>query len=182
MALINNKLTTAGKKINANSMVSGAADYIQFTKLAIGDGYTSQSLETMTNLIHTIATLNINVSVTDTNKVKVKGVFNNSTITENFYYRELGLYAIDKVTGEEVLYAYGNAGDVAELIMASSQSAVVEKEISLIITIDNANTVVMSINSGVYALQKDLEEVSSQLGEKVSKTKADITYYVSDGI
>ena len=46
--------------------------------------------------------------------VTVGGVFTNDQTNDGFYYRELGLYADDPDEDVgEVLYCYGNCGDLA---------------------------------------------------------------------
>ncbi|MFA9464034.1 MAG: phage tail protein [Velocimicrobium sp.] len=170
MALINNKLTNAGKRIIADSIASGEENYIKFTKIALGDGTTSHEWTTLANLIHTVSNIaiqKVKASGDSNDNVTVRGIFTNTELISAFYFRELGLYAIDKTTGNEVLFSYGNAGDNAEEIPLSS-SKMVEKIIDLVITVSNTSSVSLTVASSVYASKEDLEDAIDVLASKVN--------------
>ncbi|MBS1384437.1 MAG: hypothetical protein HPZ90_08585, partial [Flavonifractor sp.] len=89
----------------------------------------------------------------DDGKVIIGGLYSNASITEAFYFRELGLYAqlqlADGSFSEEVLYAYANAGSSADL-MATASSAVIEKQIDLVTWIGSDTQIDLTIESGAY--------------------------------
>ena len=78
--------------------------------------------------------------------------------TEGFYYRELGLYAEDPDPEVgEVLYCYGNCGDLAEWIPPSGGATIVEKTIDIVTAIGTATNVTAYIPADAYATKEDYE-------------------------
>lgn len=101
------------------------------------------------------------------------GTFKNTNIEQGFYLRELGLYAIDPDTQDEVLFAYVNYGEGAEYI---NNSIAERKEYfyDLIVTVDNAENVTIVVNqSSAYITEKELQEEVERLTNLIN-TKSDI--------
>ena len=74
------------------------------------------------------------------------------------YYRELGLYAEDPDPEVgEVLYCYGNCGDLAEWIPPSGGATIVEKTIDIVTAIGTATNVTAYIPADAYATKEDYE-------------------------
>lgn len=146
---------------------------LNFTRMAVGDGFSydttvAKGYKTLVNEV-----LNIDITKSETlsaSSVKVTSVFKNTDAQKEFYYREVGLYAQDPDTGEEILYAYGNRNDAAELITPSG-SSVITKQLAFIISVGNSANVTFKVNAGVYALQEDLTTVQISLHE-LNSTKA----------
>ncbi|MFQ8758054.1 MAG: hypothetical protein ACLSAF_00085 [Intestinimonas sp.] len=108
----------------------------------------------MTAVATPVVQLSINKKrASDDGKVIIGGIYSNASITEAFYFRELGLYAqlqlVDGSFSEEVLYAYANAGSSADL-MAAASSAVIEKQIDLVTYIGSDTQIDLTIESGAY--------------------------------
>ena len=77
---------------------------------------------------------------------------------QGFYYRELGLYAEDPDPEVgEVLYCYGNCGDLAEWIPPSGGATIVEKTIDIVTAIGTATNVTAYIPADAYATKEDYE-------------------------
>ena len=77
---------------------------------------------------------------------------------EMFLYRELGLYAEDPDPEVgEVLYCYGNCGDLAEWIPPSGGATIVEKTIDIVTAIGTATNVTAYIPADAYATKEDYE-------------------------
>lgn len=73
-------------------------------------------------------------------------------------YRELGLYAEDPDPEVgEVLYCYGNCGDLAEWIPPSGGATIVEKTIDIVTAIGTATNVTAYIPADAYATKEDYE-------------------------
>ena len=116
-AFINNDITAAGLLVLAKGV---AGQQINYTKIVLGDGYLEegQTPRSLTGVVSPKATIDITKCVVNGDgTVTVGGVFTNDQTNDGFYYRELGLYADDPDEDVgEVLYCYGNCGDLAEWI------------------------------------------------------------------
>ena len=144
-AFINNDITTAGLIVLAKGV---AGQKINYTKIVLGDGYLEegQTPRTLTGVVSPKATVDIT-------KLKTNG-----DETEGFYYRELGLYAEDPDPEVgEVLYCYGNCGDLAEWIPPSGGATIVEKTIDIVTAIGTATNVTAYIPADAYATKEDYE-------------------------
>lgn len=127
---------------------------IEFTKFKVGDGFiTDENLSELNDLVNVIDEIPIESTDVLEDNGQVSMVFNGKVhqIKEDFYFRELGLYAIDPETNKEVLYAYLNKGEDAALIPMISNQAAVQEAVSMIVTIGNAANVVVNYkdNSGL---------------------------------
>lgn len=165
---------------------------IEFTKLKVGDGFiTDQNLSELNDLVHVIDEIPIESTDILEENDKVSMVANGQVhqITEDFYFRELGLYAIDPETEKEVLYAYLNKGENAGLIPMISSQAAIQEAVSMVVTIANATNVVVNykdekglINSGHnmfdivmkdHILDDEEKRGLANFGEYVYKRKTD---------
>lgn len=153
-----NSITTKGLTIIAQ-LVAGST--LQFTRIAVGDGAmpSDKTPLTVTDLTNKLFDVNISSVVHNGNQsATVTGIFSNADRETGFFYRELGLFAKDPKTQQEVLYCYGNAGADAEWISPSGASSVIEKEVKIVTLVGNAETVTAEIKSGIYATKEELEE------------------------
>ena len=140
-------LTTAASEL-ISKVLSGKT--LNFTRMAVGDGFSydttvAKGYKTLVNEV-----LSIDITKKETlspSSVKITSAFKNTDAQKEFYYREVGLYAQDPNTGEEILYAYGNRNDAAELITPTG-SNVVTKQLAFIISVGNSANVTFSINAG----------------------------------
>ena len=142
-ATIKTGMTNAGLSILAQAQLGAK---IQFTKLKIGDGYlsASQDPKTLTDLINVIDNLAIaEWSMSDDTTIKVTGLVVQGELGYNF--REIGLFAIDPSTNQEVLYAYGNKGENATYIPNNTSGIAVEEQATIITKVASADSVVMQI-------------------------------------
>ena len=153
-------ITTQGAMLAAKTLQSKV---LRFSKFAVGNGEIAsgelEDIKELTGLVNFITDFNITRLSRDTDtQVTVKGVFKNTDVSEAFYLRELGLFAIDPDTQEEVLFAYINFGAKAEYI---GPSLLEKKEhfYNMIVAIDNADNVTIGVNpSAVYITEKELKE------------------------
>ena len=87
----------------------------------------------------------------------MSGLFKNTDVTQSFYLKELGLFAIDPDTNQEILFAYINYGNEAEYIN-NSISEKKEHYYNMIITVDNAENVEISTNlNTIYVTEKQFD-------------------------
>lgn len=183
-------MTKRGADLLFSSQKSSST--IEFTKLKVGDGYiTDETVSELNDLIHVIDEIEIeSTDIFDENE-NVSMVVNGHVhqIESDFYFRELGLFAIDPETKEEVLYAYLNKGDNAGLIPMISSQAAVQEAVSMIVTIKNDANVIVNykdekglINSGHnmfdivmkdHILDDDEKRGLANFGEYVYKRKTD---------
>ena len=147
----NNAVTDKGRILLAESQVG--ALFVP-TKIVMGSGTmpSGSTPRSMTAVATPVVQLSINKKrASDDGKVIIGGMYSNTSITEAFYFRELGLYAqlqlADGSFSEEVLYAYANAGSSADL-MAAASSAVIEKQIDLVTYIGSDTQIDLTIESG----------------------------------
>lgn len=141
-AFINNDITAAGLLVLAKGV---AGKQINYTKIVLGDGYLEegQTPRSLTGVVSPKATIDITKCVVNGDgTVTVGGVFTNDQTNDGFYYRELGLYADDPDEDVgEVLYCYGNCGDLAEWIPPTGGATIVEKTIDIVTAIGTATNV-----------------------------------------
>jgi phage-related tail fiber protein len=165
-------LTKRGRNLIAKG---SAGAEIVFTRFAIGDGnLTGQAIEDLNELIHYRKTVTIGkIKPKETGILSVYGNFSNSE-SGGFYYRELGLFAIDPDLGE-ILYAYGNAGNMAEYIPLF-QEELYEKTIILNVYHGNAEQVTAVMDESlVFATKEDVEELASELDYKADKNLGNVS-------
>ena len=157
-AFINNDITAAGLIVLAKGM---AGEQIKYTRIVLGDGYlvggmTPRSLTEVVSAKASIDYRKLKFNADGT--VAVGGVFSNDQTSDGFYYRELGLYAEDPDPNVgEVLYCYGNCGDLAEWIPPTGGSTIVEKTIDIVTAIGTATNVTAYIPADAYATKEDYE-------------------------
>jgi hypothetical protein len=157
-AFINNDLTNAGLMVLAKGV---AGQNINYTRIVMGDGYLDegQMPRSLNDVVSPRVTVDITkLLVNGDGTVVVGGVFTNSDVSDGFYYRELALYAEDPDPNVgEILYCYGNAGDLAEWIPPTGGSTVVEKTIDIVTVIGTATNVTAYIPADSYATKEDYE-------------------------
>ena len=157
-AFINNDITAAGLIVLAKG---AAGEKINYTRIVLGDGYLEegQTPRSLTDVVSPRATIDITkLKVNTDGTAAVGGVFSNDQTSDGFYYRELGLYAEDPDPAVgEVLYCYGNCGDLAEWIPPTGGATIVEKTIDIITVIGTATRVTAYIPADAYATKLDYE-------------------------
>ena len=157
-AFINNDITAAGLIVLAKG-IAGAQ--INYTKIVLGDGYLAegQTPRNLTDVISPKAVIDITkLKVNSDGTVAVGGIFSNKQTSDGFFYRELGLYAEDPDDDVgEVLYCYGNCGDLAEWIPPTGGATIVEKTIDIVTVIGTATNVTAYIPADAYATKEDYE-------------------------
>ena len=190
-AFTKNSITIQGAVAIA-ALVAGGT--LHFTRIAVGDGDlpAGQTAMTMTNLAHRLFDVEINEVYSDSeSQATITGVFSNAQTQTGFYYRELGLFAKNPVSDEEILFCYGNAGEDAEWINPAGEESIIEKEVHIVTLIGNATEVTANLNSGIYAnkkevnaalaLKADLDKTAAEGGRVVAsqmRFDADQTLYV----
>ena len=154
-------ITTKGQILASKTLES---KILKFTRFAIGDGTLQNddldTLKALRDLINPILSFDItNIKRDREKQVDLQGTFQNTSLENATYLRELGLFAIDPDTEEEVLFAYVNYGDKAEYIN-NSELEKQERFYDMYIVIDNADNVTITIDSSnVYVTKRQLDEI-----------------------
>lgn len=139
-------ITNTGLSIIAQSQLGAT---ITFTKVKIGDGYLNETdPKELEELVSPLQELDIyNKEFLDNETVSVSAYV--APAETGYYFREIGLFAINPATGQEVLYAYGNKGDAASYIAPNTTNVIIEDEAQIITKVANTDNVVIIIdNSG----------------------------------
>ena len=103
-------------------------------------------------------------SFTGGGTVTIRFSVQNANITEGFFVREIGLFAEDPDTGEEILYCYRNSGILSSYIPAGGGSVVWNMIMSLITVVDSATnvTAVIDANLAFVSQSELLEHINSE--------------------
>lgn len=158
-------ITTQGAILAAKTLQSKT---LSFSHFSIGSGSIADSsvatIKALTGLVNPELSFDITKVNRETDtQVTVRGLFKNTDAEEGFWLKELGLYAIDPDTNQQVLFAYINYGEEAEYI----NNSITEKKehyYDMIITVDNANNVTITVDpSTVYINEQELNEKAAGL-------------------
>jgi len=158
------QFTNRGRALQAKAQTGVR---LVFTRIAVGDGQLSgQDISDLTALIHEIKSVTLNKYKTlPGGKAVVGGVLSNQDIVNGFWWRELGLFAMDPDIGE-ILYCYGNAGELAEYIPSPGGAQILEKQVDIISIIGNAQNVSAEIDQSlIYATIQDVNNLRDELNE-----------------
>ena len=148
-------LTNKGKTLQSKAQTGVQ---LNFTRIGAGDGNLgSQSILALNDLINEVKSLNISkLKFISGERSVVGGTLSNQEITTGFYFREIGVFAEDPDAGE-ILYCYGNAGELAEYIPPGGED-VIEKTIDVDMFVGNAENVTAMIDDSlVFATKEQLD-------------------------
>ena len=153
------QLTRLGK----NMIIDGQNKKpVAFTKVELGDGLLSgQSVEELTALVHSVMSVPLqNFTNNGDGTAHLRFVLDNNDLDKGFFNREIGVYA--KVgDGTEQLYAYTNAGNLADYI-PGKESPISSKIINLHIIVGNAVNLTIVAENSAYATKLDMDGHKTQ--------------------
>ncbi len=145
--------TAAGRALLAKAQ-QGAE--MKFTEVHIGSGILgSTDPDTLTDVITQVKVCPITSVSRQGEKTYVKFVFTQDNTTA-YYLREMALMAQDPDAGD-IAYMYANDGENAEIIPIPGATAY-EREITIVVTLSNVESVTVDVQSGAYAGKKEFEE------------------------
>jgi len=174
--------TNRGKALQAKAQ---AGTQLNFTSIAVGDGQLSgQAIADLTALIHEVKSITLNKFKTlPGGKAVVGGVLSNQDLQTGFWWRELGLFAQDPDLGE-ILYCYGNAGELAEYIPSPGGAEILEKQVDIVSIIGNAQNVSASIEQSlIYATVQDVQVIETALNaHKAEKANLSVLGHVNHAV
>lgn len=146
------RLTTDGKAYIIGAM---NGDGITFTKMVIGNGVpVAGATPAMVNPQIEIGFTSIEVH---DDYCILTGTFDNSDVEEGFYVYELGVFA-ENSSEQEVLYAYRYMDTNVDFVPAADSGNVLETEISIVVSIGDAdNVTAVLIEGSLYANKQAFE-------------------------
>ena len=157
-------ITNKGQALIAKMMAEEGN--IKFTKVvASSTEYTESQLEGLSELSNVKQTSLIS-KVTRTNEVavKVKVAFTNTDLTEGYYMRALGLYAVDPDVGE-ILYAV-TAEISGNCYMPPYNGITVSGAyVQLVTTVGNADSITLEVDQAAIATIGDIQDLQEQISE-----------------
>ena len=137
----NTTLTIAGMNLLAKTQ---QGKELHFTRVMMGDGKIPEgmNIKDMTEMVNPILKLPIgNIRLDGTGTSVMECILKNAELEQGFFARELGIFANDPDTGEELLYAIRNTGDYSEYIPAASSGEVINFVYSVITVVGQSENV-----------------------------------------
>ncbi len=147
-------MTNRGAELQAK--VNAGSTTLTFTKLAMGSGEASGSIENMTELVHKEMDMTIKAISNEGNIVTLKSTITNEGISQAFAAREMGLYAMDPDLGE-ILYAI-QTDPAPDSIPAEGSATVVSEDFTAHLIMSNTGSVSVVLDTGALATLGDLQE------------------------
>ncbi|GEM_PF-5251404 len=169
------KLTNAGRELQAKAQTG---QVLLFTRVGLGDGAAPADLTTLTGLVNQRQPLSIQrQEVPGDGTAVLRVILTNQGLAAGFFMRELGVFAQDPDTGEELLYSYSNCGEFADFLPAAGGATLVEQIFDLITIIGDAENVTaviddyitIALKSEVDALVPRLMPAGGTVGQMVRK-------------
>lgn len=155
----NTRLTNYGRELIARSQATGKK--LQYIKLVTGDGQIdNQNIDTMTSVIapKLECPFTSNGEFVGDGQFRIEFAVGNSTVTNGFFARELGVYA--NLEGESdsaaKLIAYSNGGNYASYI-PSKETPINSKVFSLDVVIGNSTNVTVKKIDAAYLTRGALD-------------------------
>lgn len=151
-------LTDAGRDILAKALTGQT---LTFTRVGLGDGTEPATPETLTALVNELQTVSIQAfEMIGDGTSKIRAILTNVGITTGFFVREIGVFAQDPDTLQEVLYSYANSGTQSDFLPAEGGATIVEQVFDLFTVVDTATTVTAVIDDYItLATKADIEEI-----------------------
>lgn len=146
-------MTDVGATLQAK--INAGLTTLKFTRVAIGSGTRTGSLNSATALINEQMTLGINKITQIGNTVTLELAISNSGVKTGFKISELGLFATDPDVGEIMYVAMTD--DNPDYMPAEGGSTVVQQEFQLQFTMSNTGNVSAVLDSKHLVTQADLQ-------------------------
>ena len=163
------KLTKKGEQLQAK-INGNLSETLTFTKAKLGSGSitSNDEIRFLTDVKEVWGTANVTsckIQGDEKNIVAIELQFSNAELREDKIFREIGLYAQGN-EGEEILYAYANAGDKYDYIplMKDSPHSFI---IVIYFNITSGSKVDAKIDLHSYV---SLQEFNQGMNKKVNKT------------
>lgn len=154
-----NKITMTDVGATLQAKINAGLTTLKFTRVAIGSGTRTGSLNSATALINEQMTLGINKITQNGNTVTLELTISNSGVKTGFKISELGLFATDPDDGEIMYVAMTD--DNPDYMPAEGGSTVVQQEFQLQFTMSNTGSVSATINpNGFLTVAHNTDETA----------------------
>lgn len=173
MAFRNLMLTTSGMILYAKAQ---QGKLLHLSRVAVGDGLLSDgdSMVNRPSLKRERASFLIDyVHIAASNSAaEILTTMRNDELEAGFYFRELGIFALDPDSGEEQLYLYDNAGQDGEYIPAASENVKVVERLKMIVRLENTPNVTFTASGNpLYLTVEDIDDNAQSPGALWSSLK-----------
>lgn len=165
-------LTDNGKNILSKSIANKVP--IILSSMALGDGISSNI--PITEMINIVLKKEIENYSYDNGQAYVRSTFTNENLSEGFYIREIGIYAVDPDNESELLFAYISSGDNEADYFSPGTGKVILKEIIELATgFSGSQDIHLTIDSSAAMVTVDefnskVSEINQVVAEKANKT------------
>jgi len=136
------ELTNGGRNLLAKALVGKP---IKFTRAFAGEGYLpeGQDIATMTELVAPMLEMGIiGMDIPPLiGTAKISVILSNRDTPRGFFLREIGLFAEDPDTKEEILYSYANAGDKSDYVPGYGGADALWYQVDFTAVVDQAKDV-----------------------------------------
>lgn len=155
-------ITTAGLELLQDLILEGGTP-LTFSGVGVGDGLLEDSdITDQTSLVHEVHRLPIEkIEKQEGGHIRVFARLATDIITTDFYHRELGVFA--RHGEQEILFAYGNAGDDYDFIPATGNNASICKTIVTEFTVGSMKAVFLPLDSSDLVTHSSLNERIEQI-------------------
>ena len=185
MAFRNLMLTTSGMILYAKAQ---QGKLLHLSRVAVGDGLLTggDSMVNRPGLKSERASFLIDyVHIAASNSAaEILTTMRNDDLEEGFYFRELGIFAVDPDSGKEQLYLYDNAGQDGEYIPAASENVKVVERLKMIVRLENTPNVTFTASGNpLYLTVEDIDDNAQSPGSLWSSLKiSQMIKSVQDGL
>lgn len=135
-----------------------AGKQIIYTKAVIGDStrngelveLTDAELVEQTNLINPLQELPlVDFKALGNGVAVVQALLQNAAFQDSFFFREIGLFARDPDTNQEILYSYRNTGAFSPHIPSGNGAVLMQLVLELSTVVDNAQNVTAILDASI---------------------------------
>ena len=151
--VINSTLTNAGRNLIVKAL---EGKQLKFTKGVVGSAYLPDGMEiaTLSNVIAPMRNMDIGyISVPgEIGVAKITLEMSNKDLLTGFFIREIGVFALDPDTGDEVLYSYANFADTAHFLPGQDSEIPIWYRIQIKTVIDQAKDVTAILTDNPLAV------------------------------
>ncbi|MGJ4851432.1 hypothetical protein ACH6CV_14410 [Bacillota bacterium Meth-B3] len=146
-----------------------------FTRFGFGEGSLAGAApELLTDMIAPVCYKAMSSIVVTTGQAVAMVTLDKADIPREFVWREIALFAHDPDSGNEIMYAYGNAGSAGQVLSPVSMDAQVMR---VPIKISRTDNITFDGGSGVYVTAEEMAEAlaGKASAAELEQTKQDVT-------
>lgn len=151
------RLTSAGLRLRAAAEVG---QRLEITRIGLGAGRAPEDITVLNALVDERQSAPVDsFDAQPDGTGRLRFYLSNAELATGYSLREIGVYALDPDTGNELLIDYTNAGDDYDVIPAAGGPTVVEQMIDLITVISPTDNIVARVESTQGITQADLDRL-----------------------